>query len=971
MSSAPASPPHVRTPRFGLLGVGFGVLFPLVATLVEMRLRGLPFAAASLVTAQASEPLLWIIDTAPFVLGLAGVLIGRGQAAVAALQARALEESEGLRATVLDAVSNGVLTLDTGGYIESANPAAHRILGHERGSLRGRDVSILWPGCTMVRLEAEFLRGVTEVEVVRADGTRAPVELELDPLTLPDGRRMFVMALRDLSEERRLAAESARFFDLSLDPLVITDLEGRFLRVNDAFTEVLGYADQDVSGLAFRDLAHEADVEALEERSKRLEAGEPVSYQEARIRRPDGSFRWMSWSGLPVPGEGVVYAVGRDITRAKEAEHTLRSARDAAEEANRAKSEFVANMSHEIRTPMNGIIGMTRLALESELSREQREYLETVDASARALLQIINDVLDFSKIEAGRLELEPVPFALHSTLADAFKTLAVRAAEKDIELLYEEGPEVPNALVGDAGRLRQVLINLIGNAIKFTEQGEVAVMVDVAAADPDGVRLRFDVRDTGIGIHPEAQGRIFQAFAQADGSTTRRFGGTGLGLPIASEITRLMGGELTLESAPGLGSTFTFTARFGVADEADLPTAAMAPTHALRGRRVLVVDDNATNRRILRDCLRRWDMEPILADRAEAGLEAARAAAEQGVPVDLVLSDMHMPGADGYTFVRRLRSDPATAEVPVLILTSGVHRGDAAQRQALGIHATMLKPILPSELLDEVRTMIGVAGPTAEMPAPDPDRPLPTVSPLRILLAEDNKVNQTLAVALLTRVGHHVTVAGDGRAALEALEGGDFDMVLMDVQMPELDGLEATRAIRARETGDERIPILAMTAHAMKGDRERCIAAGMDDYISKPIDPRALHLAIAQLSGQRVSTGSPRRTVPPFDHAKALYHVGGDPEILGQLVDMFLTQSDARIDRIVRATEEGGREEIEAAAHSLKGTAATLGMEPLRVRCLEMEHLAESGEVEKARRALPSLLDAFAAVRDALETYRS
>ena len=883
-----------------------------------------------------------------------------------------------------------VSVTDLDGIITFANDRFCEVSGYSRSELLGSNHRVVNSGHHPREFFAEMWRTISsgavwrgEVCNRRKDGHLYWVAATIVPMLDESGLPVEYIGIRtDITARKQAESQladqllfSKQLIDAIPIPIYFKGTDGRYIGCNRAFAELLGIHDIDawlgttVSALNIDSSAAEFHrgkdaelfasgvVQTYEMRNMRIGEREySMRYHKAALTRTDGSVR------------GLIGAM-IDLTERYRWEDGLILARDAAEAANRAKSDFLANMSHEIRTPMNGIIGMTDLALETRLDDEQREYLQIVKSSAEALLTIINDILDFSKIEAGKMAIEEIAFDLTRTVAETLKTMALRAHQKGLELVADIAPDIPRRVVGDPGRVRQILLNLVGNAVKFTERGEIVVRLTADRVDADQTTLRFAVSDTGIGIAPEQQLTIFDAFAQEDASTTRRYGGTGLGLTISRRLVQLMGGELSVESTPGTGSTFSFTLRLGIdAGSAEAPAAADLP-----GRSALIVDDNAVNREVLQRMLQRWGMR---ADAAESGAEATSRLAA-GVRPDVVLLDAHMPDMDGFAVGAWIRARPELAKLPVVMLSSGAQRGDAQRCREVGLDGYFPKPVAEEELHAALQALLGQAGATAETPAEFVTRHVQRDrhAALDVLLVEDNPVNQTLARRLLEKWGHRVTIAGDGQQALDAIADGRFDVALMDMQMPVMDGLAATRELRQREAqrGLPHLTVIAMTANAMQGDREACLEAGMDDYVAKPIKAAELAAKLgalaaaggarhaAVLAGQPSAKGAAR---DDFDYAGAVAAM--DADIVEAIAPAFLEHYPVEAERLKAALAKGDADATRRIAHSLKGTLGAFGAEPAMRRAHELEALARAGDLANAEPLAQEVFESAGRLVDAL-----
>jgi PAS domain S-box-containing protein len=841
-----------------------------------------------------------------------------------------------------------------------------------------------------------------EYRVRRHDGVHRWFKTRGVPIRDGDGNIVkWFGTCTDITDARQAQAElrasEERFrgtFENAAVGIAHTDLEGRFLRVNEKLCDILGYSREELLSRKVADVTCAEDWAIDREQFRLLVRGELPSYsRDKRFLRKDGSLIWVAVSvsiqrdatGTPLN----TISVARDISHRKRLETELRQAKEVAESANRAKDEFLANVSHEIRTPMNAILGMTELTLATPLKEDQRQCLKTVKSAADNLLGIINDLLDFSKIEAGKLELSAADFSLRSAMGDTLRALAMRAHTKGLELVCHIQPDVPDALIGDAGRLRQILLNLVGNAIKFTQQGEVVMRVSSAAcglaedlktdpAKPQAaeVELHFTVTDTGIGIPKDKQETIFRAFEQEDASTTRKFGGTGLGLTIASRLVALMGGQISVDSAPGQGSTFAFTARFALQPHPATATVAQPPV-LLRNLPVLIVDDNATNRHILQGWLRGWQMEAEAVGDAAAAMDALWHRAANGRPYALALLDARMPDRDGLSLATQIRKRAELSATHIILLTSGDRPGDSALFRQLRIDIHLLKPVQQEELLETIHRVMsrarvsggGVRGEWSLSPGVATpgltSHPSPLTPHLHILVAEDNEFSAQLMEQLLTRRGHHVRLASNGPEALALAEEGGFDVLLLDIHMPILDGFSVVGAIREREraTGGH-LPVIALTARSRREDRERCLAAGMDDFLTKPVPTAALFEAIERLvhvrsqeSGIRSQGAESLSSLTPdpclltpelLDPAAVRTACGDDAELLRRMCRDFQTYAPARLAELADALREQDAPRLQQAAHKFSALLFAFSTVAGNVAS-DLEDHATEGRLDDAR----------------------
>ena len=976
---------------FTSLGLLFGILFPLIATFIVFEHGNIPFSVEKFFAIHRDKPLLWLIDTAPIFLGGFAFLIGNRQDEFLRLRnqlgygsgsegqslpqvikelreelenrnriEQIIEKAKREWETTFDSVSELIILTDQDGKIIRCNRAVLDHLGLSFDDILGKSFSKIFLGTDKMPKNFD--------KEIRLPAMPGWFEISRYPVDFGDNHKRRIFIIRDVTQQKNVELEVLRqkeFFQTLVEnspvAIVTLDLNQRITSCNPTFLNVFGFTKQEVMGRELDPFfAKNHEYKQAVKLTQAVLQGGKVHIFEQRPRK-DGTLLDMEILGAPVVigGEHIgVLAMYHDVT-------DLVKARREAEAADRAKSEFLATMSHEIRTPMNGIMGMTDLVLTTQLTDEQRDFLETARESADALLILINDILDFAKIESGKLDLEKIDFDLRTTVENVVYSLVPRAENKHLEIACFVPLEIPSNLVGDPGRIRQILFNLIGNAIKFTEKGDILVKVDRVKETESSVTLKFEVSDSGIGIPAERQKAIFDKFTQVDSSTTRKYGGTGLGLAITKQLVEMMGGELGVESDLGKGSVFWFSLMLEKQENPSEET----PFQDIyfSEYRILVVDDNNTNRIIMTKSVENFGCNVVEVVGGREALEVLRAEKAKSNPFDLVLLDMQMPELDGEDTLRLIKEDPEIQDTVVVILTSMGYRGDAARLQELGCAGYLVKPVKMKQLYEALQTLF-VEKSTGNLT--DKKSILTQHSlteqlrqKVRILLVEDNPVNQKLGLAILQKAGYPVDLARNGAEAVRAVKFKKYNLIFMDVQMPELDGLEATRQIRKYETEAVHTPIIAMTAHAMKGDKERCLEAGMDDYLSKPLEAKAVLKKIEEwadiVSFEMSSVGDnmneKKASEIPFDIENALKQLGIDRDFLNELMQDFQRDLDIKFDELRSLIQAGEFEKISSLAHNIKGAAATLRADDISNLAKALEIQAKNGELLKCQQLLEQI----------------
>lgn len=918
-----------------------------------------------------------------------------------------LKDSEDRHRQLVSNSPLGIVVCDVLGNILTTNVRIIDILGSESAE-KTKEINIFtYPPLIDSGIAGSVRKCLDTGENVVAEhmyitkwGKSIYMRIHLTPLRDIEGEISGVQALVEDFTSRKKAEdalyESEQLFRATFEQAALgifhESIDGKFLKANEKFCDIVGYTQEELSQLTVRSITYPDDSVQYEESIKKLLAGEvSTAAKEKRYIRKDGSIVWVSGTVSLVrdsTGEPKYFIkIIEDIGERKRAQEVLQKAKEEAEAASRAKSEFLANMSHEIRTPMNGIIGMTELALSTNLTSEQREYLKLVQNSADSLLRVINDILDFSKIEAGKFEIDNIVFNVREAVENAVDLLAVKAHEKGIEITCDIRPDVPDLLIGDPGRLKQVLINLLGNAVKFTEKGEVDLKVEVLD-DPDDVSprnnesilLRFSVKDTGIGIPENKMDRLFRSFSQVDGSTTRKYGGTGLGLAISKQIVEMMGGTIGVNSVEGEGSTFYFIVSFPVQKD-NITTEKDSTKFNLQGLKVLAVDDNRTHRIILRETLTGWGMSVWTASNGNEALRLLKQENLKNEPFELVLLDSNMPGMSGFEVAKNIQTDASLDGLTIMMITSNDVKGDADRCAQYGINGYLVKPIKQFELYNAIIITLEKGTEHADTLAQEHEmsellnnqfsRSVPD-GQIKILLAEDNPINLKLAKTLLEKPGWIVKPVNNGLEAVQSLTEEKFDIVLMDVQMPEMDGLEATRKIRALNSENKNIPIVAMTAYAMKDDEEKCIAAGMDAYLSKPIKQKELYAMLENLiSIKSIATASennakvPKLNTMPFNLSGLLNNLGGDKDILKEIVEHFIDNYPREVNELRQSILTGNAKETERLAHGLKGAISNFDAREACDIANKIEIIGKTGNLDGAIELLNELdviLNSFAQI---------